>query len=590
MALPFIQLGTVAANNILYLLSLVLGGYFAALLARRFVGWWPAAWLAGVVYSFSAYHLARGNGHFNLTEVQRLPLYLLLFFRAADERARHCAALAGLVLLVIAYTDLYYLVFAVLASLLYLGYRAVSCAVLRRLLRPLELGWRWRWLDAVLLAALAAIVGLLLVSGVDWDLGIVRFRAHTLGPPLKALLAGLVVKAWLVGHRDGLDMRGWARERARDAGTLAIILAMTVAGFTPVLLGIRSELREVGPLLQSDDTFRRLYAANVQGLLLPRDMNPNKGWQDDWRAELWPPSSHWIGSGIEGCTYPGTVAILLALMGLGTAWRVSAVRFFALTALVFLGLALGPSLHIGDLELWRARPHSELLPINWLKDLPILGAVRVTSRFVVVVQLAIAILGTFGTAEIAARLRQGRWGRQLAPGIALSTGVLAACDVHPGRLVPRTLVAPEGLALIADDPRSGTVLEVPLNWSSGTLSFGTSDMSFFHQTVHGRPIFSGHASRYPSARLEQLHGLPLVGRLMAIQQGARPFSKDAKRDRAFARAHRIRWVVVNWHWSPSRRTPLLLRYLRSLLDLKEVYSDGKMTVLEVLGLNGASAP
>jgi hypothetical protein len=128
------------------------------------------------------------------------------------------------------------------------------------------------------------------------------------------------------------------------------------------------------------------------------------------------------------------------------------------------------------------------------------------------------------------------------------------------------------------------VLEVPLNWSSGTLSYGTSDMSFFfHQTVHGRQVFSGHASRYPSDRLARLRRLPLVGQLTAIQQGRRPAATTAARDRAFARKHAIRWVVVNWDSAPPKRTPLLLRYLRSVLALREIHCDGAMTVFEVLG-------
>lgn len=577
MALPFLPLGTVAANNVLYLLSFVLGGYFTALLARRLVRWWPAAWLAGVVYSFSAFHLARGNGHFNLTEIQWLPLYLLVFLRAIEERAPRFVALAGLVLLFIAYVDLYYLVFGALLSVVYLVFRSLSLADLRWLMRPA--GGRLRWLDGVLLVLVASIVVVFLVSGFEWDLGFVKIRAHGFDRPLRILFAGLALKAWLIGRRDGLDARGWMHERLRDVGTLAVVGAITVVGFAPVLLGIRAQMREGGDLLKSNADFHRQFAANLQGFLLPEDLNPGY-WQDDWRATLWPPSEHLLTSGIEGCTYLGGVALVLALFGLRAWPRRPAVRFAALFALVFLNLSFGPSLHVGDLEFWRANPHSHLLLFNWIRDLPVLGAVRVTSRFALVVQLAVALLAAFGIAELTDLLGRGRRGRQQAAGVALAAIALVAWDVYPGRFVPRFLAAPEGIGLIGRDQRPGTVLELPLSWSSGTDALGARDFSFFfHQTVHGRPIFSGHASRYPPTRLAKLSEQPLLGNLMAIQRGLPVLFTQTERDRAFARKQGIRWVVVNWPLARHRRT--MVRYLRSVFDLTEVYGGDRSTVFEV---------
>jgi len=579
LALPFLPLGVVAANNVLYLLSLVLAGYFTALLARRLVGWWPAAHLAGVVYSFSAYHLARGNGHFNLTEVQWLPLYLLVFLRAIEERAPRFVALAGLVLLLIAYVDLYYLVYAALLSALYLVFRALPLAALRRVLRPADGGWRW--LDRTLLAIVALMVTMLLVSGFDWDLGWFKLRAHSLARLLLCLLAGFGLKAWVVARRGGLDVRGWARERARDAGALAVVMAITVAGFAPVLVGIRSAMGEGDDVLKTNDDFRRHYAANVQGFLLPRTPNP-PGWEKDWREVLWPGSQHWLASGIEGCTYLGGVALVLALFGLWAWPRSPAVRFHALVALVFLNLSLGPSLHLGEIECWRGGPQHELLLFTWLQNLPVIGAARVPSRYILVVQLAIAILAAFGIAELAGLLGPGRRGRRLAGGLALAATALVVWDIYPGRFVPRLLTVPDGISLIARDARPGTVLELPLSWSSGTDSFGSRDMRFFfHQTVHQRPIFSGHASRYPPQRIAKLRRLPLLGRLMAIQVGGSGPAKNAVADRAFAREQGIRWVVVNWDWTPRQRTRALVRYLRSVLHLTEVYTGDWMTVFEV---------
>ena len=453
----------------------------------------------------------------------------------------------------------------------------MSFAGLLPLVRPA--GGRLRWLDGVLLALVASIVVVFLVSGFEWDLGFVKIRAHGFDRPLRILLAGLALKGWLVARRDGLDTRGWMRERLRDAGTLAIVGAITVAGFAPVLLGIRAQVREDHDLLQSSTGFTRRFASNLQGFLLPENMNPG-AWEGDWRATLWPPSEHWLMSGIEGCTYLGGVAMVLALFGLRAWRRRPGVRLAALLALVFLNLSFGPSLHVGDLEFWRDNPHAHLLLFNWIRDLPVLGGVRVTSRFALVVQLAVALLAAFGIAELADLLERGRRGRQLATGVALAALAFVTWDVYPGRFVPRDLSVPEGIRPIADDPRPGAVLELPLSWSSGTEAVGTSDFTFFfHQTVHGRPIFSGHASRYPHNRLTKLREQPLLGSLMAIQEGRRVPFTQTESDRAFVREEGIHWVVVNWRLARQRRT--LVRYLQSVFDLTVVYDRDHKTVFEV---------
>jgi hypothetical protein len=133
---------------------------------------------------------------------------------------------------------------------------------------------------------------------------------------------------------------------------------------------------------------------------------------------------------------------------------------------------------------------------------------------------------------------------------------------------------------IGRSPHPGTVLELPLSWSSGTEALGTEDFGFFfHQTVHGRPIFSGHASRYPRGRLAKLRTQPLLGNLMAIQLGRRVLWTFPEDDRAFAREQGIRWVVVNWRLARHRQT--LFRYLRSVFDLTEVSQADHRTIFKV---------
>ena len=89
--------GPVASFNVLATLALpasATAGYF---FARRWVAWWPAAFVAGLLYGFSPYEIAQSAGHLNLTFMVLPPLmFLVLHELAVRQQGR--AALWGVVL------------------------------------------------------------------------------------------------------------------------------------------------------------------------------------------------------------------------------------------------------------------------------------------------------------------------------------------------------------------------------------------------------------------------------------------------------------------------------------------------------------
>jgi hypothetical protein len=70
--------GAVATYNILLRLALAASGFSMYLLLRRYTSWWPAAFLGGVLYGFSAYMIGQGRGHLFLTFVPIPPLMVAL--------------------------------------------------------------------------------------------------------------------------------------------------------------------------------------------------------------------------------------------------------------------------------------------------------------------------------------------------------------------------------------------------------------------------------------------------------------------------------------------------------------------------------
>jgi hypothetical protein len=81
--------GPIASFNVLITLALpasATAGYF---FARRWVTWWPAAFVAGLLYGFSPYEIAQSAGHLNLTFMVIPPLlFLVLHELAVRQRGR----------------------------------------------------------------------------------------------------------------------------------------------------------------------------------------------------------------------------------------------------------------------------------------------------------------------------------------------------------------------------------------------------------------------------------------------------------------------------------------------------------------------
>jgi len=154
LALPATALwGPVAGYNLALLLSLVLGGLGAYALALH-VGAGPrAAFVAGLFFTCSPYHLTRiYDGQLELAAVQWLPFFTLFLLRAIRGGQRRDALLAGLLLAAIGYTSWYYLLFMAIIS----AAIVLLSATRRAPLAGGALSAARRWSQAALTALVAA--------------------------------------------------------------------------------------------------------------------------------------------------------------------------------------------------------------------------------------------------------------------------------------------------------------------------------------------------------------------------------------------------------------------------------------------------
>jgi len=228
-----------------------------------------------------------------------------------------------------------------------------------------------------------------------------------------------------------------------------------------------------------EDTFQ--WGADLLAFFIP-------SWHHSLVGDLVGPLyARFTGNDTEQTVYVGYTVLALAAVA---AWKAprAETRLWLLIALAFFVLALGPFLHIagqhrftvGNVELFLPLP--DYLMYQYL---PFLRGARVSSRFAVVLMLALAVLAGYGT-----RYLLWRWaGRSWASG--LLTGLLLALIIGEFSIVPMPLAdarVPEAYERIAKEPGRGeTLIDVPLDWGIAKFEY--------YQTLHRKRLLLGQAPR-----------------------------------------------------------------------------------------------
>lgn len=285
-----------------------------------------------------------------------------------------------------------------------------------------------------------------------------------------------------------------------------------------------------------------------------------------------------LSAGAEGIVYPGLVVLTLAVAGREFGDRARRRGWVALAVTAGV-LALGPFLQIGGRSgagfSYLGREFAVPLPYLALHLVPVLNGVRVPGRFGILAILALAVLAAATLAAVARRWpARGGWA------IAAATAVLVV-ELLPGPMPSHPVDAPSPYRAIAADPDPGAVLEIPLQWQSGVAVVGDPapprDFSIFlyYATVHGKPLVSGHVSRYPDERLDRLTRVPVYRQVLALA-GEPGFDDPPTFDAGDLRALGIGFVV--YHRDPP--LPAVLEHLEGL-GLEVLADDGGIVVWKV---------
>ena len=111
----------ISVYNTLFFVGFAFGGYSAYLLANHFNRNFYSSIIAGVVFTFSTYHLMHSGHHIGLSMIGWIPLYILFLFKIQSQNSILYSVLGGIILFLVGITHLYYFVIVMIFSFIFLG-------------------------------------------------------------------------------------------------------------------------------------------------------------------------------------------------------------------------------------------------------------------------------------------------------------------------------------------------------------------------------------------------------------------------------------------------------------------------------------
>ena len=358
--------------------------------------------------------------------------------------------------------------------------------------------------------------------------------------------------------------------------SMAALVAVSAGGaaacllLAPLWLPMVLEVERAGYMRPDPEHVLRL-SADLLAYVTPSEMHPLWGGLTRRFAERFTTTTS------ERLIFAGFVPLALALYALARS-RCRAMWFWAVSALCFIVLSLGPILHVGghtDLPLVGTVP----LPYGWLnRVVPFMDISRSVSRLDVVVMLSLGVLAALGFAAVQRDLRAAG-GRS-----ALVGGILTVALCFEFLAVPYPLSPPDTppfYASLAGDAGDYAILNVPMDWDRPNY--------LLYQTVHGKRLTSAYTSRdNPLSRVDRTPFLQDLRRpgVPHVVQGTPENVGQSVLD-----AFGIRYVVVDLYQMPEeahRRDTLAL--LAQVFGAREpAYRDERLIVYAV-GPPAAAVP
>ena len=551
LALPLLgRLGTAATYNVLMMASGVLSAYAMFLYALRRAGDGGGAFVAGLLFAFNPFMMARTTAHFSLVQAAPLPIFGLLMLEIFQRPSTRTAAAAGAVIAWAYLCDPYYAVYCLLILLYMLGYSVV--AVERRPVSVKQLWWP-TVVNLLLLSTAGLILGIALRGGGRMEVFGLRVSMTRLYTPVFVLTVLLFWRLAIM-LRPRLTIRlpyGFAHARA-----VAVAVLVCSAILSPALAAMLTSA-SAGQPWRGPGVLWRSSAPGIDAAawLAVNPLHPVWGWlSSGWLSRL--PngieenvaSLSWVAAGVIGFA----------------AWRTGfrgTIGWWVFTA-TFAWLSLGPFIRIAGMNTY--------VPTPWalLRYVPVIGAARMPTRLTVLVMLGVAMLLGLAVAHLRQRARRP-WL------VTTAVCVLLIIEFLPAPRTVFSAAVPEIYRIVAADPRSVRVLNLPFGLKDGLRERGAYSARYqYYQTLHEKPLLGGYLSRLPNGAIERYRRDPVLRVLLRLSEG-RPLDPGMA-DAALAEApHFISRMQVGYVVIDSGLcSPELAAFVKHAFALSLVAVDG----------------
>lgn len=493
---PLQAVGPMFAYNVLFFLGIVLSGFGMFILSDYIVKNRYAAFIAGIIFTFSAFHIAQVYGHVEYSNIEWIPLAIYAFLRMLNMdyfeiRRTSYLAIAGIAVFIVLVAVLSVSAMGALEGALAAAatIAAAAYAVIRG---------DGRTITAFALAAfliLAAFMG-------DIEQGIMLVMA--------LFLIGVAYAA-SKGHRSRVASRGFLYS---VAAFVALALVMGAWALVPIAGGVSSST--VNQL--SNVSHNMIWSDDLLSFFLPSYYNGifNGG------AQSYISIYHQdIG---ETTSYIGYSVLALAAYGIYKARRRT--RLWLGVGVIFFLFALGPYVLVNNAVTVPG-------PYFIVRSLPVLNVMREPGRFDLMVSLAAAMLAAFGVKELFERFRKAGMtvapGRPLLLGTAVITVIILIDTAMPplsGSLAASITTTPHISQLyvyLGRQHANFTLLALPVIPDQYSMLPGLDPGKAMFTTVYThRPIIGGYLTRENVSQEATLYNIPLAVGVSGIEAGLGP--------------------------------------------------------------------
>ena len=316
---------------------------------------------------------------------------------------------------------------------------------------------------------------------------------------------------------------------------------------------------------------------DLLGFLVPSEFSTLFG-KLTWRV-----FGHLKGGHVEGLAFAGVICLVGAVIAVRSV-RGRSKWLWTVLALLFAVAALGDRLHIlkrSGLFAWgKVIPFA--LPTAILKFLPAINMIRVSSRFVILYQLALVCLASLGISRFLSSISSSR--RNVAMPLIF---ILLCFELSYAPFITTPMKFGRLYEVLRDIPQEFSLMHVPFGTGDPIEYYGSYEWDAHQwltaQVIHHRPSLGTFASRIDPRLLRKLEESPLINTIVLAQQGKMTQSALTALTPEVVRSqlsyYRLKVIVVHLDCEGLLDVGQL-SYLFSHLGFKLLFVNSKAAILE----------